>query len=81
MVHNDGGEHAFECKTEKTVIKHGLPSATPPCMTSAFSGSPIEGDQIRSGYITPAFLGADCLVRGGKNRHGWGMVKKRCQVH
>ena len=20
----------------------------------------------------------DCLVRGGKNRHGWGMVKKRC---
>ena len=23
-----------------------------------------------------------CLVRGGKNRHGWGMVKKkRCPVH
>ena len=40
--------------------------------------SPIEGDKIRSGYITPAFLGADCLMRGGKNRHMWGMVKKRC---
>ena len=41
----------------------------------------IEGDKIRSGYITPAFVGADCLVRGGKNRHGWGMVKKRCPAH
>ena len=41
-------------------------------------GSPIEGDQIRSGYIIPGFLGADCLVREGKNRHGWGMVQKNC---
>ena len=44
-------------------------------------GSPIEGDEIRSGYITPAFFGADCLVvvgGGGENRPGWGLLKKRC---
>ena len=42
-------------------------------------GSPIEGDKFRRGYITSAILGADSLVRGGgggKNRHGWEMVKK-----
>ena len=31
----------------------------------------------RNGYITPSFLGADCLVTGGKNRHGWEMVKQK----
>ena len=50
-------------------------------MTPALSGVPTKRDQIRSGYITPACLGADCLVRGGKNRHRWGMVKKRCPAH
>ena len=49
-------------------------------ITPAFSGSPIEGDNIRSGYITPEFLGTDSLVRGGKNGHGWGVVKKDAQL-
>ena len=39
---------------------------------------PSKGACGRNGYITPAFFGADCLVRGGKNRHGRGPVKKRC---
>ena len=45
-----------------------------PCL---LVGSPIKGDQIRKGYITPGLLGANCLVRRGKNTHRWGLVKKR----
>ena len=47
------------------------------CETKHTVGSPRERDKSRSGYVTPAFLGADCLVRGGKNKHRWGMVKKK----
>ena len=44
----------------------------------AFSGSPTEGDKIRNGYIVPAFLGADCLAKGGGgNKHRWVMVKNK----
>ena len=43
-------------------------------------GFPIEGVKIRNGYITLAFLGVDCLLMEGKNRHRRGMVKKRCPM-
>ena len=46
-------------------------------MTPAFSGVPIKGDKIKSGYLTPAFLGAHmrmevlrnpCILRGPHQR-------------
>ena len=36
-------------------------------------GPPMEGDQIRSGYITHAFLGANCLVE-------WGVGEEEARV-
>ena len=47
-----------------------------PCL---LGGAQKKGDQIQKGLHHPCLLGGSLFGEGGgKNRHGWGLVKKRC---